>query len=264
MSDTTFSRQSFLGGDAHLTFAATRVGIVGTSGGGSQVLPQLVLAGFRRFALFDPKIVEDKHRNRNPMINFSDVELGAKKVDAAARRILEMAPDAGVETYPIRWQDNVEPLHRCDIVVGGVDGFGERLQLESECRRYLMPYIDLGIDVTSMPDERPRLAGQVVLSMPGYPCLKCLGVVTDAKLRREAGEYGAGVRAQVGWANGMLACTAVNLVVDLLTDWAGEVRGSWIRSFDANKCIVVADQRADAVEQTCDHYPLTGAALGPP
>lgn len=262
MSDETFSRQSFLGDDAHLMFAATCIGMVGASGGGSQVLPQLVLAGFRRFVLYDPKVVEDKHRNRNPMIDFTDVKLGTNKTEAAARRVYAMAPEATVETYPMRWQDHVEPLQRCDLVIGGVDGFEERLQLEAECRRYLIPYVDLGLDVTPADGERPRLAGQVVLSMPGYPCLRCLQIVTDEKLRREAENYGAGVRAQVGWANGVLACMAVNVVVDLLTGWAGGVRGALIRNFDANLGVVTRDQRAEIVEPSCDHFPLDSTGLG--
>jgi len=42
------------------------------------------------------------------------------------------------------------------------------------------------------------IAGQVVLSSPGYPCLRCLGIVTDAALEQEAKRYGAaGSRPQV-------------------------------------------------------------------
>jgi len=263
MDDSMFSRQSFLGDESGAIFAGTRIGVVGVSGGGSQVLPQLTLVGVRDFVLFDPKVVEAKHFNRNPMLDFGDAEKKRKKTEAAARRLERMAPDVRVEPYAQRWQENVAPLQRCDIVVGCVDGFSERLQLESECRRFLIPYVDLGLDVTQVVGERPRLAGQVVLSMPGYPCLRCLGVVTDEKLRREAADYGGGPRAQVGWANGMLACAATNLIVDLLTNWSGELRGAAIRSFDANRCILVADPRAEVVEQSCEHFPLTAVALGP-
>ena len=111
-------------------------------------------------------------------------------------------------------------LASCDIVFGCVDGFAERRELEIACRRHLIPLIDIGMDVHIVGKEPPRMGGQVILSMPGSRCMKCLGFLSDASLAREAALYGdAGPRPQVVWPNGVLASTAVGVAVDLLTNW---------------------------------------------
>src|SRR6266568_7663439 len=105
----------------------------------------------------------------------------------------------------------------CDIVVGCVEGFRERWELQVLSRRYLVPLIDIGLDVNTVGDEPPRMAGQVILSVPRGPCMKCMHFITDQNLEKEAGRYGdAGVRPQVVWANGVLASVAVGVAVDLL------------------------------------------------
>lgn len=99
-------------------------------------------------------------------------------------------------------------------------GFAERRELEIACRRHLIALIDVGMDVYVVGDEPPRMGGQVILSMPGAPCMTCLGFLNEATLAREAGAYGdAGPRPQVVWSNGVLASTAIGIAVDLLTDW---------------------------------------------
>ena len=48
-----------------------------------------------------------------------------------------------------------------------------RRELEIACRRYLMHYIDIGVDVHG--EDRPVIGGQVMLSSPGGPCMTCMG-----------------------------------------------------------------------------------------
>jgi len=48
-----------------------------------------------------------------------------------------------------------------------------RRELEIACRRYLMHYIDIGVDVHG--EDRPGIGGQVMLSSPGGPCMTCMG-----------------------------------------------------------------------------------------
>lgn len=92
-------------------------------------------------------------------------------------------------------------------------------ELEVFSRRFLIPYIDIGLGVLKVSDERPRMNGQVVLSMPGSACFRCLGFLSDHDLAIEVGRYGQAVpRPQVVWANGILASTAVGIVIDLVTD----------------------------------------------
>ena len=52
-------------------------------------------------------------------------------------------------------------------MIGAIDGYRGRRELEIACRRYLMHYIDIGMDVHG--EERPVIGGQVILSSPGGP-----------------------------------------------------------------------------------------------
>jgi molybdopterin-synthase adenylyltransferase len=105
-----------------------------------------------------------------------------------------------------KWQEAGELLKGCDIIVGGLDHIGSKDELEAFCRRFMIPYIDMGMDVTPRPDSWESLvSGQVVLSTPGEPCLRCLQRVTEERLNAEAQRYGAaGCRPQVVWPNGAL------------------------------------------------------------
>lgn len=60
----------------------------------------------------------------------------------------------------------------CDIIMRAVDGFAERAELERFCRRHLIPHIDVGM-VHPQGDGTHLIGGQVILSSPGGPCLRC-------------------------------------------------------------------------------------------
>src|SRR5207344_2838807 len=108
-------------------------------------------------------------------------------------------------------------LH-CDVIVGCVDTFVGRRDLESFCRRHLIPYLDVGMDVLKDQRNSCEIIGQVILSMPGRPCMHCMGFLTDELLAEEARRYGAaGARPQVVWANGVLSSAAIGIIVDLVT-----------------------------------------------
>src|SRR5208282_851819 len=110
-----------------------------------------------------------------------------------------------------------------------------REQLERFARRHLIPYIDIGMDVHDLGCSEFLIAGQVVLSMPGGPCLRCAGLITDERVAAEANRYGAaGGRPQVVWSNGVLASTAVGIVVQLLTPWSGKPPQFIYLDYDGN------------------------------
>ena len=113
-------------------------------------------------------------------------------------------------------------------------------------------------DVHEAGDEPPVMGGQVILSMPGGPCMFCLGFLTEEKLGREAANYGAaGGRPQVVWPNGVLASTAVGVAVDLLTDWSRSLRGPVYLSYRANDGTVAPHRRLAYIQDGgCSHYPV--------
>jgi hypothetical protein len=215
--------------------------------------------GFTRFSLFDHDTVEDTNLNRLVGATDKDAKRSKPKVAVAARLIKGVNPHAVVDEVKSRWQDAAEQLHACDILLGCVDSYAERRDIEIAARRYLIPYLDIGLDVNKNGDEPPRMAGQVILSMPGELCMSCMGFLTETKLAREAERYGvAGPRAQVVWANGLLASTAVGLAVDLITDWTRSLRKPVYLSYDSNTGTVQPHKRLEYVQnQTCSHFPLS-------
>lgn len=252
-----YSRQGFLGEAGQRAIETARVGIPGLGGGGSHTAPQSAHLGVYNFVLFDADSGDETNMNRTMTLVESDIAAGTLKADAAKRRILEINSRANVETHPYRWQNNPKALQTCDLVLGSVDSFTERHQLEAFCRRYLIPYIDIGMDVHPGGEGPPAMTGQVILSMPGGPCMWCMNFLTEEKLGREANNYGAaGGRPQVVWANGVLASTAVGLAVEILTNWTRSSRKAVFLSYRGNEGTITPDVRLQHAPPICPHYPL--------
>lgn len=264
MNESRSSRQSFLGEHAAEAIGRCRVAVVGLGGGGSHVIQQLAHVGFRRYVPFDPDTVKEVNLNRLVGATNADVEAKRPKVEVAERMIRGLVADAEIEPHSCRWQEEPTALQACDVVFGCVDGLQERVELEACARRYLIPYIDIGLTVGVVGDEAPRMSGQAVLTTPEGPCLRCLHVVTEPLLAREAALYGdAGIRPQVVWANGVLASTAVGLAVELLTGWTRVRRSFACLQYDGNAHKLVPHPRLAhlSLPARCPHFPLE--AVGP-
>ena len=102
------------------------------------------------------------------------------------------------------------------------------------------------------------IGGQIVLSMPGRPCLRCYGLITEERLALEANRYGAaGTRPQVVWPNGVLASTAVGLITQLLTPWFKEPPESVYLDYDGNRGTLTPNDRMKLLcNKPCPHHPL--------
>jgi molybdopterin-synthase adenylyltransferase len=249
-------RQSFLGADSDEILAGSTVGIVGLGGGGSHIAQQLVHLGIGKFVLVDPDKLEDTNLNRLVGGRYSDIAAATEKVEIARRLIKGIAPTAEIVVRTCPWQEAIEDLKSCDIIVGGLDSVRAKDELDAFCRRLLIPYIDIGMDVHALDCGEFLISGQVVLSSPGTPCLRCLKIVTEQALEREGAAYGAaGGRPQVIWPNGLLASTAVGLVVQSLTPWHGKpVDGAYL-SYDGNLGVVSENHRLRAAQKLgCSHY----------
>jgi hypothetical protein len=248
------NRQSFLGAASETLFANLRVAIVGLGGGGSHIAQQLAHIGIGEYLLVDHDQIEESNLNRLIGGLASDVDASEWKTTIAARLIKGVLPSARTTQIQERWQLHAEELRDCDIVFGCVDSFGERRQLEEAARRFMIPYIDIGMDVIESGNGF-AIVGQVALSMPGRPCLRCMGVIREGDLADEALQYGAaGGKAQVVWSNGILASLAVGMAVQLVAPWHACHVEQALLEYDGNTNTVTPSTLLNELPADCPHY----------
>jgi hypothetical protein len=249
-------RQSFLGANSDAILDAVTIGIVGLGGGGSHVAQQAAHMGIGGYVNADPDLIENTNTNRLIGGTLADVENKLPKVDIAERLIRGLQPNARIISAPTDWHAATDDLKLCDVIVGAVDGFKEREQLERFARKHLIPYIDIGMDVHELGKKSFLVSGQVILSMPGCPCMRCCGFITDERLAEEARRYGAaGSRPQVAWSNGVLASTAVGLLTQILTPWFPNPPGFVYLDYDGNKGTVTRNARMELLKNhLCPHH----------
>ncbi len=256
-----FDRQSFLGPDSQRAFEDCTVAVIGLGGGGSHIAQQLAHLGFLRFQLFDPDKIEETNLNRLIGGEDQDVAKATPKVEISRRLITRIAPGAMVEPFEYRWQDRAEDLRRADVIFGCVDGFREREELERMARRFLLPLIDIGLDVTSIKGNPPRMAGQIVVSVPGEACMRCLRFIDEKVLTQEAARYGnAGTHPQVVFANGVLASAAVGAAVNLLSGWTGKSTCPYL-VYDGNDGTLTPSLRLENAPKNCAHFGVEDVGL---
>ena len=252
------SRQGFLGSDAGQVISNAKIGIVGLCGGGSHVVQQLAHIGISRFVLCDDDKIEDTNINRLVGATMRDVRKARHKTAIAERVVREVQPINDIDATPGRWQEKMESLINCDIIFGCLDSFQARRDLEAFCRRHFIPLIDIGMKVTT--DKRPEIYGQVALSLPGQPCLRCMNVISDESLSQEAQKYGdVGEKPQVVWPNGVLASTAIGVCMQLLTGWSISGGLSLRMDYQGSTGNIGRSSVLNYIGKDCEHYPMSQA-----
>src|SRR5580658_4303977 len=247
-------RQSFLGADSEIVLARSRAALVGLGGGGSHVAQQLAHIGLGNFLLIDPDFIEDTNLNRLVGATLEDVKLGTAKVDIAERVIKGVNPGAKVVKRKASWTEVTDELRDADVIFACVDSMVCRSELESFARRFLIPLIDIGMDVHELRGEF-SIGGQVVLSMPGKPCMRCMGLVTDDALAKEAAKYGAaGGKPQVVWPNGTLASIAVGFFMKLVTPWETHKPTPLLLEYDGDLQTVAPSNKLAYLPPNCKHF----------
>lgn len=254
IKDLVFDRQSFLGVNSQFLFENINVGIIGYGGGGSHIGQQLAHIGVKNITVFDYDKIEITNLNRLIGGVFTDIKKEILKIDIASRVIKKIFPKSKLTLVMKKWQQAPNELQKCDIIFGCVDSYTERQQLEAECRRFLIPLIDIGMDVHDLGGY--SMSGQVILSMPGSACMSCYGFLTEDKLAKEAAKYGnIGGRPQVVWPNGVLASTAVGVFVDLVTGWTKSTENVYL-SYDGNRGRIIDHIRKEFAPEKCCHFPI--------
>lgn len=229
MIDT--SRISFLGERGLRALHDGRVSVVGVGGGGSHAAQQLAHLAVGHVFLVDGDRLEASNVNRVVSVTYNDV--GKKKARILALRLRGL----GGRVIPIVERAEAPQaraaIESSDLVIGALDSYRARHNLEKLCRAALVPYVDIGLRIITHDGTVRAVGGQVVTSLPGGPCLQCVHVVTDESLAADREEYVAGApEQQVISMNGILASQAVNTVVALMTDYGGRHRPPTYIAYD--------------------------------
>jgi hypothetical protein len=250
-----FKRQSFLGSQSDSIIGNCAVTIVGLGGGGSHIAQQIAHLGGSNFSLIDPDRVEESNLNRLIGATAEDANQKNQKTLVASRLISGINPLARAERLDGKWQEFHQLLRGRDIIFGCVDSYRDRYELEIAARRYLVPYIDIGMDVHEV-DGHFSVSGQVILSMPGCLCMRCLGFLREDLLTREAENYGAaGGRPQVVWANGVLASAAVGVFTNLFTPWQKAHATTIYLEYDGNnQSLTTSSRLVHMRDKQCPHF----------
>jgi hypothetical protein len=238
-----FHRQVLLiGSRGQQLLAKAKIAVIGLSGGGSHVVQQLAHLGVGEIIGIDSDLVDEQNRHRMIGLSRYDVWLKRKKtkvMQGLARRISHKTIFTAVPSR-IPEKGAVDELKRADIVVGCVDSLHARADIHELCQRYLIPYVDIGLLITTKEntDNVQAIGGNVFTMVPGRACLWCFGFLSEQKISAETGGrprsyfQGTDKQAQVVSFNGVLASAAVNEVLQLVTGYAPPELSDSIKKFD--------------------------------
>jgi len=233
LSRTSRQAQAF-GTQGQDKIAKLSVGIVGLGGVGAFVAHQLALLGVRKFVLVDADVVEATNLNRFVGASSRDVAEKTPKVRVLDRLIRQLDPKTEVvihqEMFPSEL--TIKALKHVDVLFGCTDTHGSRLLLNEFALQYMLPYIDIGVGITSDEAGKIREAGgQFRVILPERFCLQCVRALDpdqaardllpleSRKLHQERGYIPTeNIPApSVGFLNGTLASLAVGEFLNLVT-----------------------------------------------
>ena len=234
-SSLACARQLLVVGDeGQRTLATARVGLVGLGGGGSHVAHQLGHLGVGELILVDADRASQTDRHRLLGLGWLDAWFRRKKTDILRRAVRRIGMGTRCRTIdePLPSPAALAALKTADVVVGCLDNLHARVDLQELAWRFLIPYVDVGVNIRTIDDPEPEgprvsIGGNVLTLIPGGFCMWCSGYLSKEKLDAElAGpnrnyfENRVG-EAQVVSLNGLVASQAVTEVLGLLTGFAG-------------------------------------------
>jgi molybdopterin/thiamine biosynthesis adenylyltransferase len=223
------------GSDGQRSLADSSVVIVGCGGTGSHAAIQLSHLGVGGLVLIDPDDIERSNLSRIVGSTASDV--GRPKVDVLADAVRRINPRAVVQGVPKSVLEvDARAYLDADVIVCATDGHGSRALLNQVATQYLVPVVDMGVEI--QPGGILRAGGGVRILRPGAGCLQCAGTLDPQLVRQEfLTDDEREVEARRGYLrgvdepapsvialNGVVASLAVLEVCDLLTGFLGSSR----------------------------------------
>lgn len=256
--------------------ADSRVVVVGAGGTGSHILTQLAHLRVGHLTLIDDDVVETTNLSR--LIGATPDDVGHPKVDVVAAHVGVIHPDIDVNPIQASVLD-VDPAvyTGADVIVCATDGHGSRSLLTEVSTQYLVPLVDLGVEVVPAhtdPDSGPdsglysfRAGGGVRVLRPGQGCLWCADNLNSELVRREyldpdqrALEIARGYIRDVDNAepsvvalNGVVASLAVLEICQLLVGMLGSGRTRLLYRAERRALTTAHVARRDTCHVCGDH-----------
>lgn len=170
--------------------ARLRFGIVGLGSVGALVAEALARMGIERITLVDFDHVKEHNLDRLVYATLADI--GRSKVEVASEALCKHATAEKIEikAFPVSvtTDEGLKAALDCDVLFSCVDRPWPRHVLNMVANAHLIPVVDGGILVRLTNTGKMRGADwRAHISMPGRPCLECLGQYdpADVSLERE-------------------------------------------------------------------------------
>ena len=150
-----------------------KVMVVGAGALGNEVLKNLALFGVGNIFIVDFDTIEYSNLTRSILFRESDADKGLYKAEVAAKRVKEISRGINVQYIVGNLSSDVGlgVYKQMDVVIGCLDSRLARLQLNRQCMRAGVPWVDGGIE---------DLNGGVKVFKRGENCYEC-GLSDTAK-----------------------------------------------------------------------------------
>jgi len=228
------------------------VGIVGLGGVGSHVFQQLVHLGVKKFILIDSDAVEESNRSRIVGTRSEDSVRKVNKIEVMGRLGRDINPGVRVIEIPgtVFHNSVAVQLRNADVIFCCTDTMVSRMVLNRMAFQYMLPVIDMGIDIQlGNGGGIHRIGGRVMVVSPDGPCLECMAIIDHDLLTRETAtpdeiQHNPYIQnvdepaPSVITLNGVVASIATTEFLNLITGCLGRPHGKIYHVYDGRKGIV--------------------------
>src|SRR5271165_6778087 len=155
-----------VGMEGQLKLKAANVALIGAGGLGAPLGLYLAAAGIGRIGLVDFDVVDASNLQRQIIHGTKDI--GRKKLDSAADRMLDINPNLNIDKFDtgLTSQNALDILKDYDVIVDGTDNFPTRYLVNDACVLLKKPNVYGSIF---------RFEGQAtVFAYEDGPCYRCL------------------------------------------------------------------------------------------
>jgi molybdopterin/thiamine biosynthesis adenylyltransferase len=146
----------------------------------------------KRFTLVDHDVVENTNLSRLIGATARDAQERRLKVDVMKRLAIAINPSVEVAAVAgnVYHANVARKLKGCDVLFCCTDTMVSRMVLTRFPKQFLIPLIDVGVNIQMKDDKVDRIGGRVMLLGPDDPCLDCLEYLNHSVLTHELAELG--------------------------------------------------------------------------